>query len=339
MDFDFSEEQSMLASSCERLVRERCGFEARRAQLKTYPAERPVLWANLAELGVTALCVPEDAGGLGRPLIDGALVAQTLGSGWLLEPFIDCALAAAAMLSGAPASAARTQLLEGIASGEKIVIPLRETTHSGGRVQGKAAHASYADALLANVDGKLMVAADRTERRSYRQFDGCAGAEIQFAADDAITLASGDTAQHAWQAGAAAARVGRIAEGVGLSRAVLDMTAEYLRTRKQFGQPIGRFQALAHRMADLLTQFEQAQSLAWAAAMKLDQRTVDAAQVIAHRAFRAIGQQAVQLHGGIGMTDEYAVSHYAKRLLAIELELGDVDTALMRFATQSHALA
>jgi alkylation response protein AidB-like acyl-CoA dehydrogenase len=118
---------------------------------------------------------------------------------------------------------------------------------------------------------------------------------------------------------------------------VLDMTAEYLRTRKQFGQPIGRFQALAHRMADLITQCEQAQSLAWAAAMKLDPRTVDAAQVLCHRTFRAIGQQAVQLHGGIGMTDEYAVSHYVKRLLAIELELGDVDTALARFAAQSQA--
>jgi len=118
-------------------------------------------------------------------------------------------------------------------------------------------------------------------------------------------------------------------------RIVEQQAAEYLRTRKQFGQPIGRFQALAHRMADLLTQCEQAQSLAWAAAMKLDPHTVDAAQVISHRAFRAIGQQAVQLHGGIGMTDEYAVSHYVKRLLAIELELGDVDTALARFAAHS----
>jgi alkylation response protein AidB-like acyl-CoA dehydrogenase len=147
--------------------------------------------------------------------------------------------------------------------------------------------------------------------------------------------ATGEAARSAWQAGTIAARVGRFAEGVGLARVVLDMTAEYLRTRKQFGQPIGRFQALAHRMADLLTQCEQAQSLAWAAAMKLDPRTVDAAQVVAHRAFRAIGQQAVQLHGGIGMTDEYAVSHYVKRLLAIELELGDVDTALARFAAHA----
>jgi alkylation response protein AidB-like acyl-CoA dehydrogenase len=336
MDFDFSEEQSMLASSCERLVRERCSFEARRAQLKNDPATRPPLWKDLSELGVTALCVPEDAGGLGRPLIDGALVAQTLGRGWLIEPYIDSALAAATALGALPAGGARDEWLGGIASGERIVVPVADTQSQGGRVKGSTAHASYADAVVALVDGRLVLApAKALTRRNYRQFDGSAAAEVEFAANDAIALGSGDAANKAWQAGRTAARVGRFAEGVGLSRAVLDITTEYLRTRKQFGQPIGRFQALAHRMADLLTQCEQAQSLAWAAAMKLDARTVDAAQVIAHRAFRAIGQQAVQLHGGIGMTDEYAVSHYVKRLLAIELELGDVDTALARFAAHA----
>lgn len=328
----------MLASSCERLVRERCGFEARRAQLKADPATRPALWKDLSELGVTALCVPEEAGGLGRPLIDGALVAQTLGRGWLLEPYIDSALAAATTLAGVPPSAPRDEWLGGIATGERIVVALGDTTAQGGRVKGAAAHASYADAVLAFVDGRLLlVPAKAATRRNYRQFDGSAAAEVAFAPADAVALGTGDAARAAWQAGGTAARVGRFAEGVGLSRAVLDITAEYLRTRKQFGQPIGRFQALAHRMADLITQCEQAQSLAWAAAMKLDSRTVDAAQVISHRTFRAIGQQAVQLHGGIGMTDEYAVSHYVKRLLAIELELGDVDTALASFAAQSHA--
>lgn len=337
MDFDFSEEQSMLASSCERLVRERCGFDARRTHLKSDPATRPALWKDLSELGVTALCVPEDAGGLGRPLIDAALVAQTLGGGWLLEPYIDSAMAAATALGGLPAGAVRDEWLGGIASGERIVIALGDAAVQGGRVAGAAAHASYADAVLALSDGRVLLApAKALTRRNYRQFDGSAAAEVSFLASDAVALASGDAAQKVWQAGRTAARVGRIAEGVGLSRVVVDVTAEYLRTRKQFGQPIGRFQALAHRMADLLTQLEQAQSLCWAAAMKLDARTVDAAQVVAHRSFRAIGQQAVQLHGGIGMTDEYAVSHYVKRLLAIELELGDVDTALARFA--AHAL-
>jgi alkylation response protein AidB-like acyl-CoA dehydrogenase len=285
---------------------------------------------------VTALCVPEDAGGLGRPLIDGALVAQTLGRGWLLEPYVDCALAAPAALR---AGGVQTRVwLEGIASGDRIVVPLREASVQGGRVQASAAHASYADALLAVADGALwLVTADKTERRPYRQFDGTAAAEVRFALADATELARGDAARATWEAALTAARVGRIAEGVGLARAVLEITTEYLRTRKQFGQPIGRFQALAHRMADLLTLLEQAQSLALAAAMRLDARTVDAAQVMAHRVLRTIGQQAIQLHGGIGMTDELAVSHYVKRLLAIELELGDADTVLARFAAASLA--
>lgn len=336
MDFDLTEEQSMLAESCARLVRERCGFDSRRAQARSDPSARPPLWASLADLGVTALTVPEEAGGLGRPLIDGALVAQTLGRGWLLEPYVDCALAAAlALRAGGPAARG---WLEGIARGERIVVPLREATLQGGRVTASAAHASYADALLAFVDGRLwLVAADRTERRAWRQFDGTAAAEVRFAVADGTELAGGEAARSAWEAALAAARVGRIAEGVGLARAVLEITADYLRTRKQFGQPIGRFQALAHRMADLLTLLEQAQSLALAAAMRPDARTVDAAQVMAHRALRTIGQQAIQLHGGIGMTDELAVSHYVKRLLAIELELGDADTALARFAAAALA--
>ncbi len=325
MDFSLSEEQSMLVASCDRLVRERCTFESRRAQLEQDPTQRPALWRDLAEIGVTALAVPEDAGGLGRPMIDAALVAQSLGHGWLLEPFIDCAMGAARTLASLPASDLRDRVLAGIASGERIVIPL---------VDKQAAHAAYADALLALRDDRLLlIEAGKTKRRVYRNFDGCAAAEVTFAPDDAYVLAGAAAARAAWQAGQDAARIGRIAEGVGLARTVLDATAEYLRTRKQFGQPIGRFQALAHRMADLLIQFEQAQSLAWAAAMKSDSaRTLAAAQVLAHRALRAIGQQAVQLHGGIGMTDEFAVSHYVKRLLAIEIELGDVDSAVARFA-------
>jgi len=338
MDFSYSEEQSMLVASCERLVRERCGFEARRAQLKTDPGKKPALWSALVELGITALCVPDDAGGLGLPLIDGALVSQALGRGWLLEPYVDSALAASAVLARLPASAQRDEWLAGIASGERIVVPLFAAQSAGGRVEAAAAHAGYADALLAMFDGAIaLVAGDKAERKCYRQFDGSAAARVEFAASGAAVLGSGKTAQAAWDAGRIAARVGRCAEGIGLARVVLDLTAEYLRTRKQFGQPIGRFQALAHRMADLLTACEQAQSLAWAAAMKADARSTDAAQVIAHRAFRVIGQQAVQLHGGIGMTDEYAVAHYVKRLLAIEFEMGDVDTALARFSAQALA--
>jgi alkylation response protein AidB-like acyl-CoA dehydrogenase len=191
--------------------------------------------------------------------------------------------------------------------------------------------------MLASIDERICeIRAADCNRRNYRQLDGSAAAEVEFNAG-AVVLAEGAAARDAWRAGADAARIGRIAEGIGLAKTVLDLTAEYLRTRKQFGQPIGRFQALAHRMADLLVLYEQAQSLMLAAAMKMDARTLDAAQVLAHRALRTIAQQAIQLHGGIGTTREYALSSYVKRLLAIEFELGNAETALERFVAAAQA--
>ncbi len=337
MDFSYSEDQSMFLASCERLVRERCSFEARRAVARSAAQDVPPLWGEFAQLGLTSLLVPESAGGLARPLIDGVLVAQALGRGWLLEPFVDGALAAPAALASVPAGAARDEALAAIAAGRSIIVPLPEPQFTNGHVQGVAAHGSYADAVLfAEGDRLCLLPLRGALRRSWRQFDGTAAAQIEGPLQEAVALAQGDAAAAAMRTARDVARVGRIAEGVGLCRTVLDLTAEYLRTRKQFGQPIGRFQALAHRMADLAILDEQAQSLAWAAAMKLGSpagaRALDAAQVMAHRALRAIGQEAIQLHGGIGMTDEYAVSHYVKRLLAIEIEMGDADTALMRFA-------
>ena len=337
MDFSYSEDQSMFVASCERLVRERCGFEARRAVAKSPADEVPPLWAEFAQLGLASVLVPEEQGGLARPLIDGVLVAQALGCGWLLEPFVDCALAAAAALARAPRGAARDATLAAIAEGRSVVALLADAQVAGGEVRGTAAHASYADALLFAEGGRLCLLPLATAtRQGWRQFDGTAAADVAGLIDGATVIAQGQAAHEAWRAARDVARLGRIAEGVGLARTVLEVTAEYLRTRRQFGQPIGRFQALAHRMADLAIRHEQAQSLLLAAAMRLDAadgaRVLEAAQVMAHRAFRSIGQEAVQLHGGIGMTDELAVSHYVKRLLAIEIELGDADTALARFA-------
>ena len=336
MDFSYSEDQSMFVASCERLVRERCTFEARRIVAASPADVPPLLWPEYVDLGLCALRVPEAAGGLGRPLIDGVLAAQALGRGWLLEPFVDSALAAAAVLAAAPAGAARDEALAALAAG-RIVVPATAADVGAGGCRATAPHGGYAGAMLL-LDGErlLLLPLAGAARDAWRQFDGTAAASVECRFDDAAVLAQGAAATVAWRSGERVGRIGRIAEGVGLARTVLDVTAEYLRTRKQFGQPIGRFQALAHRMADLAILYEQAQSLLLAAAMRLEaadgERSLDAAQLMAHRALRAIGQQAIQLHGGIGMTDELAVSHYVKRLLAIELELGDADTVLARFA-------
>ena len=146
MDFSLSEDQSMFVDSCERLVRERCVFEARRAIAKSPAEEVPPLWSEFAQLGLASLLVPEEVGGLGRPLIDGVLVAQALGRGWLLEPFVDCALAAAAALARLPAGEARDEALAALADGSSIVVPLFDSRVAAGTVRGTAAHASYASA-------------------------------------------------------------------------------------------------------------------------------------------------------------------------------------------------
>ena len=334
MNFDLTEEQRMLLDSCDRWRRERCTIEARRAQARSDPGAAPATWRELVELGLTALVVPEGGGGLGRPLIDAVLVAQVLGRGWLLEPFVDSAIAAATLLARCEASPERDAALGALAEGA-IVVPLRDARAQGTRLAGWAPHAGYADVMLASLDDRVYaIHARDCDRRAYRQLDGSAAAEVEFDAG-ATVLAERAAARAAWRAGADAARIGRIAEGVGLAKTALDLTAEYLRTRRQFGQPIGRFQALAHRMADLAVLYEQAQSLMLAAAMRMDARTLDAAQVLAHRALRQIAQQSVQLHGGIGMTAEYALSSYVKRMFALEIELGDAETALARFAASA----
>ena len=139
MDFSYSEDQSMFLASCERLVRERCGFEARRAAVLMPADAPPPMWPEFVELGLTALRVPESAGGLGRPLIDGVLAASVLGRGWLLEPFVDCALAAAAALAHAPAGDARDAALAGIADGSSTVVVPHDEPSAWWEVPGPVA--------------------------------------------------------------------------------------------------------------------------------------------------------------------------------------------------------
>src|SRR5512137_2108224 len=207
MDFSYSEDQSMFVASCERLVRSRCGFEARRAVASLPAQDRPPLWTEFAQLGLASLLVPEDAGGLGRPLIDGVLVAQTLGRGWLLEPFVDCALAATTALARAPKGTERDATLAAIADGRSIVVPLADAWVVGGEVRGTAAHASYADAALF-LDGErlCLLPLSTAVRRGWRQFDGTAAAEVAGPIDGATMIAQGEAATDAWRAAGSVAR-------------------------------------------------------------------------------------------------------------------------------------
>jgi alkylation response protein AidB-like acyl-CoA dehydrogenase len=185
--------------------------------------------------------------------------------------------------------------------------------------------------------------------REYATIDGRRAAEVElqgcFVPAQAVLGVSGQALpaiERALDIGLAAL----CAEALGLLQATVDATVEYLRTRQQFGQPIGRFQALQHRAADMLLHLEQARSMAYLAAMRCTdtddearRQALSAAKVVVGQACRFVGQQAVQLHGGMGMTDELVLSHWFKRMLAIEAVMGDTDTHLQRFAALSQRAA
>jgi alkylation response protein AidB-like acyl-CoA dehydrogenase len=365
MDFTYSQEQLLLRETVQRFIREQYTFEFRRELLKR---DTPTtLWSALAGIGVTAINVPEEHGGLGGGPVETMLVMNALGEGLVLEPFVEAAIVVPVLLS----NIGYTSPLADIAAGDRILIFAHEEPRARGRlsqvetraVQNASGYllsgyksvvgfAQTADELIvsARVGGKAddeqSIALFRVDPHasgvrviSYRTLDGRAAADIEFA--EVHVESSNCVSQDAFEAIERAQDVGLsalCAEAVGIMKAVNATTIEYLKNRKQFGQPIGRFQALQHRVADMHIQAEQAMSMSYLAAARCTEsdrrerrKAVSAAKSLVGQAGRFIAQQSIQLHGGMGMTDEMLVSHYFKRLTAIEFTLGDTDTHLQRF--------
>jgi alkylation response protein AidB-like acyl-CoA dehydrogenase len=359
MDFSFTEEQQLLEDTVRRFVARDCAFEKRRAIRDSAGGWSRDTWQALADLGLLALNVPEEHGGLGAGPVDTMIAMNALGPGLLLEPYLASAVVATALLRECPAQAG---LLAQLAAGERIVVLAHEEPNGVAtrcRIEGTdflldgrkcvVAHAAAADFLIVSArlgdDLALFLVprdAPGLSLDSYPTLDGTRAAEVHLAGvrlPATARLAAGHAAlERALDIGLAAL----CAEAVGIMKAALDATADYLRTRQQFGQPIGRFQALQHRAADMLLHYEQAKSMSYLAAMRCTskdaaerRRALSAAKVLTGRAARFIGQQAVQLHGGMGMTDELVVSHWFKRLTAIEMLFGDSDTHLQTFIEAS----
>ncbi|MFP3247551.1 MAG: acyl-CoA dehydrogenase family protein, partial [Paraburkholderia sp.] len=329
-------------------------------------------WAAFTELGLTALPVPEEQGGFNGSLVDMLVVMQELGRALVVEPYWATAVGIEALRVTGSASAGQsedTALLERAAQGEiKLAVAFHEpharydlfsvdttATQQGEHyaLSGKKSvvlHGAQADHWIvpARLNGEIalfVVARDAagTQVTDYRTIDGQRAASLAFAGTPARRLGG----QHA---GAAAleqiADYGTVllcAEAVGALDALNHATVEYTRTRQQFGQPIARFQALQHRMVEMLIHAEQARSATYLATVRYAssdaderRRAVSAAKVRVGQAARFVGQQAVQLHGGMGVTNEVAAAHLFKRLAIIETTLGDVDHHLARFAALSH---
>lgn len=371
MDFDFSEEQRQLGDAMQRFVAGEYSFEKRKAILASPDGFSRDVWKQLGELGFLALLVPEEQGGMGGGPVEMLLVMNAIGKGLLLEPYLPSAILATLLLRGRDTSreahsSGEDELLARMATGEVIAVPAHtefgarydprhvatRATKSGALTGEKAVvlHAPAADFLVvsARTAGNdtdergislFLVARDAPglSLRSYRTMDGQRAADVKLDNVPAKLIAENALPQieAAFDFGIAAL----CAEAVGALQASLDATIEYTKTRQQFGQPIAKFQVLQHRMADMFIQVEQARSMSFLAAMRCTDsdarergRNVSAAKALVGQAARFVGQQSIQLHGGMGMTDELAISHYFRRLTAIELTLGDTEHHLERFS-------
>ena len=378
MNFQHTDDRRMLADSLNRFVAEQYAFETRDQIAKSPEGYSPELWRQFADLGVIGALFSEADGGFAGGGFDIAVVFEALGRGLVVEPFLGTVLAGSAIAhAGSPAQKA---LLAEIIGGTRIAAFAHgepEAHHELTQVQTRARrageqwvldgvkavvqHGEQAGAFVvsARSAGALddeagvslfLVPADTPglSLRGYPTVDGGRAAELTLVGvtldPDALLGAEGAgsaTIEHSVGKGVLAL----CAEAVGAMDVAKDATLDYLRTRKQFGVPIGSFQALQHRMADLLVEIEQARSAVINAAAALDdgdrvtrERALSAAKVSIGRIGTRVAEESIQLHGGIGMTWELPLAHYAKRLVMIDHQLGDEDHHLVRFIAlgQSH---
>ncbi len=374
MDFEFSDEQRQLHGAVERYLGDQYGFDRYKAIKGSAAGWDPAIWRGLADLGVLAITVPAAQGGLGFGPLETLAMMGDCGRSLVLEPVLSSAVIATAALRPFAAEAPAGELLTAMAAGEKIAALAHfesgarfesqwATTGArrgaeGYRLDGHKAvvmHAGAADTLLvsARTSGEagdaqgvslflVPRAAPGVVLDAYPTIDGRRAADVYLQGvvlPIGSRLGSEGTALSAIEAALDVGLAGLCAEAVGVMQALLDATVEYLRTRQQFGQPIGRFQALQHRVADMLIHLEQARSMSYLAALRCTaedlaerRRALSAAKAVIGQAGRFVGQQAVQLHGGMGMTDELQVSHWFKRLTAAQLMFGDSDSHLQRYA-------
>lgn len=351
MDFDFTDDQEQLRDAVRKWVDKAYDFERRRGITQAGGFSKEA-YEELAGLGLTGLYIPEDDGGLGMGPVEGMVVMEELGRGMVLEPLVQTLMAGRVLASYAP-DAVKAHWLPKMASGESLLVLAyqeRGARYKFEKCEAKAPLAGdqwalsatksivtagdHADAFLvpAMANGKMALflverTASGVNTRGYLTQDGARAAEVTFSNAPAtlVTLDGLTALAHAIDIGTAAT----CAEAVGVMDKTLAVTVEYMNTRKQFGVAISSFQALRHRIADMKMQLELARSMSYYASLKLNAPSEERHRAMARAKYqlgvsmRFVGQQAVQLHGGIGVTDEYIVSHYFKKLSQLEMTFGD----------------
>jgi len=354
MNFDYSEEQQLLADSLRRYLQAQYSFEQR----KKFLDGSPEVWTKFAEMGLMALPISPDYGGFGGGAVDLMGIMEAFGEALVVEPYLPSVLGSVAVSRGG-SDKQKAAILTAVAEGRmKLAFAHTEegarydlsavkctATKSGNEwlLEGKKAAvlgAPLADKIVVSARAGDSVGLFLVQGKSsaYRGIDGMALGDLAFSKTKAEKL-EGDLSRIEEIVDFATALV--CAEGVGAMKHACDATLEYLKTRKQFGVPIGTFQALQHRVVDMYIAQEQARSMACLACSKVDfsenakdrARAVSAAKIKIADAARHVSQEAVQLHGGMGMSEELKVSHTFRRLTVIAAQFGDADHHLARFAS------
>ncbi len=361
----------MVRDGLSRLVREQYDAETRRGVTESEAGWRPEIWAQLAELGILGMPFSEEDGGFGGGAVDAMVVMQEFGKGLVVEPFVPTVVCAGGFLKHAGTAAQKEEHIGAIVSGESVYAfayaeprgrynyaDLETTAKKDG--SGYVLNGHKAVVIGAPWASKLIVTArtggDRRDKdgvsvfvvdksadgvvtRDYPTFDGRRASEVYFenvalGADALIGEEGAGLPLIELVTDEAVAAL--CAEACGAMQVANAMTLEYSKQRKQFGVPIGKFQVLQHRMADMFIEFEQSVSMTYLATLRLDaaerdrKLAVSAAKVRVGQAARKVGEEAIQIHGGNGMTDEYAIGHYFKRLTLFDSEFGNVDHHMKR---------
>ena len=366
MDFTFTEEQTQIRDSLRRFLTETYTLDRHRAIARAGTGCDPEIWRQFAELGILGLGIPQSLGGIGGDAFDALVVMEELGRALVIEPYLSTALVGAGILVRA-GSPAQQQLLAAVAAGKIRLAFAHGEPDSRWRLETLATRAAREGASWVLNGRKAMVpdgagadylvipagtesgvslflvpgASERMTRTALTTHDGLSVAEItldglRVSADALIGVEGGGLPLA--EAASDVAVAGLCSEAVGAMDALLALTLAYVKTRRQFGVPIGSFQALQHRMADMLLHAELARSMSYLASAKLAardagerRRAISAAKFLVGRSARLVGQEAVQMHGGMGVTEELATSHYFKRLTLINASFGDMDHHLEQF--------
>lgn len=374
MDFSFTDEQALLQDSVQRFIQNSYAFDSRQKLIKTEDGFSRENWASFAELGWLALPFSEESGGFGGTAVETMILMEEFGKGLVVEPYLTTVLMSGSIIEAGGSSAQKEGVLAEIMAGTKLAalayvepqarfnladVTTTAAAEGDGYVingfKGVVMGGPSADVLIvpARTAGEQRDEAGITlflvdansngiSKRDYPTIDGGRASEITLenvTVDASAVIGEVGGGFALLEVGINNGILGVGAEAVGAMEVLYKTTVEYCKTREQFGQPIGKFQVLQHRMVDMFMEHEQAKSLLYMAAIRMSEndaeearKAISALKVQIGKGGRFVGQQAIQLHGGMGMTDELNVGHYFKRLTAIETLFGNVDYHLKKYS-------